>query len=390
MLGPMYHYSLTGYGSMIADAIRLPAYRRAIEQAVRSGDVVADLGAGPGVMALLACRAGAGHVYAIEPNPALEAAREVAAANGLADRITFLPGLSTALTPPQRCQVIVSDLRGCVPLYERHIPILADARARWLAPGGRLIPRRDFLHAALVEHEAGYADYDGPWRRLGRELALDLGAVRRRTVNTTGQCRLGRAHLLGPARPWAELDYRVITEPDVAGSLALPVARPGTAHGFALWFDAELGDGIGYSNAPGEPALVYGQYFFPFEEPLPVRDGEVVTVDLAARLVGGDYVWRWNTTWSPAETARHPPVRFRQSTFLGELFSLEQLRRRDAAHRPRLNADGRAEQAVLAGMTGGATLAELAASLAAQQPERFPDAAQALEFVRATAARCSA
>lgn len=386
----MYHYSLTGYGSMIADAIRLPAYRRALEQAVRPGDIVADLGTGTGVMALLACRAGAGHVYAIEPNAAIEAAREVAAANGLADRITFLPGLSTALTPPQRCQVIVSDLRGCVPLYERHIPVLADARARWLAPGGRLIPRRDFVHAALVENAAVYDDYSEPWQRLGRDLGLDLGAVRRRTVNTLGKCRLAREHLLGPARPWAELDYRTITDPHVAGRLALPVARPGIAHGFALWFDAELGDGIGYSNAPGEPELVYGQYFFPFEEPLPVRDGGTVTVDLAARLVGGDYVWRWDTAWAPAGADGEAPPRFRQSTFLGELFSPDGLRHRDADHRPKLNADGLVEQALLAGMTGEATLAELAARLAAQHPARFPDATQALEFVRETAARFSA
>lgn len=389
MLGRMYHYSLTGYGSMIADAVRLSAYRRALEQAVRPGDVVLDLGTGPGVMALLACRAGAGHVYAIEPNEAIEAAREVAAANGLADRITFLHGLSTALTPPRPCQVIVSDLRGCVPLYERHLPILADARARWLAPGGRLIPRRDFIRAALAENATVYGDYGEPWRRLGRELDLDFAAVRRRTVNTMGKCRLAREHLLGPAQPWAELDYHVIADPHVAGRLALAAGRPGTAHGLVLWFDAELGDGIGYSNAPGEPELVYGQYFLPFEEPLPVREGDRVTVDLAARLVGDDYVWRWDTAWTPVDPERGPPVRYRQSTFLGETFSPAQLRRRDAAHRPRLNAEGRLERAVLEGMTGGATLLELAGRLAAEHPGRFAEPDQALAFVREVAARFS-
>ncbi len=385
----MHYYSLTGYGSMMADSVRLAAYRRALEQAVRPGDLVADLGTGPGVMAVLACRAGADHVYAIEPNDAIETAREVAAANGLQDRITFLHGLSTALVPPRRCQVIVSDLRGCVPLFERHIPILADARARWLAPGGRLIPQRDVLDAALVESEAVYADYGEPWRRLGRELGLDLEAPRRRTINTVGKCTLAREHLLGAAQRWAELDYRTIVDPHVAGRLALTAGRPGQAHGFALWFEAELADGIGYSNAPGEPELVYGQYFFPFEEPLPLAAGEVVTVDLAARLVGDDYVWRWDTAWTPADAERGPPRRFRQSTFLGEPLSPERLRRRDAAHRPRPNAAGRLERAVLEGMTGEATLAELARRLAAEHPGRLADERQALALVREVAARCS-
>src|SRR5437764_1275812 len=115
----MFYYSLSGYGNMIADAFRLPAYRRALEKAVNPGDIVADIGTGPGIVAMIACRLGAGHVYAIEPNDAIQVAREVASANGFEDRITFFQDLSTRITPPRRCQIMVSDLRGCVPFYER-------------------------------------------------------------------------------------------------------------------------------------------------------------------------------------------------------------------------------------------------------------------------------
>ncbi len=59
-------YSLRDYGAMIADVGRFSAYAKAIARAVRSGDTVVDIGCGPGVFSLLACRAGARRVFAIE------------------------------------------------------------------------------------------------------------------------------------------------------------------------------------------------------------------------------------------------------------------------------------------------------------------------------------
>ena len=54
-------YSLHFYGQMIADARRMEAYVAALRKAVRSDSVVMDLGCGPGVLALIACKLGARH-----------------------------------------------------------------------------------------------------------------------------------------------------------------------------------------------------------------------------------------------------------------------------------------------------------------------------------------
>src|SRR5687768_12813489 len=109
-------YSISSYGKMIADSIRTQAYASAIGRAIKPDSVVLDIGTGIGIFAMLACQFGARRVYAIEPDDAIQVARETAAANGFADRIEFIQGLSTRIALPERVDVIVSDLRGVLPL----------------------------------------------------------------------------------------------------------------------------------------------------------------------------------------------------------------------------------------------------------------------------------
>ena len=74
-------YSLDQFGRMIDDRLRMDAYSEAIARSVKPGDAVVDLGCGPGIFALLACKAGARCVYAIDINGVVDFGRGLAAAN---------------------------------------------------------------------------------------------------------------------------------------------------------------------------------------------------------------------------------------------------------------------------------------------------------------------
>src|SRR5690349_9590517 len=102
---------------MIADTTRVRAYARALDAKITSESVVLDIGTGPGFLALLACRAGAARVYAVEPEDVIQVAREVASANGLADRIRFIQARMTDVNLPEPVDGIVADLRGPLPLF---------------------------------------------------------------------------------------------------------------------------------------------------------------------------------------------------------------------------------------------------------------------------------
>ncbi len=96
------------YLQLLADDPRVDAFREAIESVVRPGQIVLDLGTGIGTYAMFAARAGA-TVYAVDGNPVIEIARQLAADNGLAERITFLEGWATDLEPPERADILVFE-----------------------------------------------------------------------------------------------------------------------------------------------------------------------------------------------------------------------------------------------------------------------------------------
>lgn len=370
-------YSTASYGRMVADRVRMEAYHAALAAVVRPGAVVVDLGTGTGVMACLAARLGAAHVYAVEPSDAIQVAREVAAANGLAERITFLQCLGSEVRLPAPADAVVSDLRGILPLLGHNLQALADARARLLRPGGALIPLRDRIHAAPVEAPARWAGCVAP--SDADAFGLDVEPARRHAADGWYQVHLEPGQLLAGARPGPVVDYLAPPVDDVAATFEWTVERDGQGHGIAAWFDAELAPGIGFSNAPGAPPAVYGQALFPWPRPVALRLGDRVRVALRAHLAGENWMWEWRSVVEGADGGE--TARFRQSTLRDVLPSLARLRRGVPGHVPLPGPDAEVLREVLARMDGRRTVRDIAAEVAALFPDAFAGADAALERV---------
>lgn len=381
-------YQLEVYGAMINDRTRMKAYKRALHQAIHPGCIVVDIGCGPGIFAFLACQFGAGRVYAIEPHDSIYLAHKLAKSNGYDEKIIFIQDISSKVNLPEKVDVIISDLRGSLPLFEHHIPTIIDARNRFLAEGGFLIPQADRLWTAIANYPKIYRRIASPW--LQNPFNLDLHEGFSKVINRIQQGDVGKKQLLSKPSDWAYLDYTTIEDPDVHASLELEIVRPGTGHGLLLWFDGLLSESAGFSNAPGKRGLVYGRSFLPWIQPVQLETGDLVQVELHANLVGMEYIWRWETRVFSVEKSQEIKAQFKQSTLETKFFSLEQLRRQSSSYVPKLEQEGQLDFFVLSRMDGKASLGKISEELLERFPGSFSSQKDALSYVARLSSNYSA
>jgi protein arginine N-methyltransferase 1 len=353
-------YSVVSYGLMAADPVRMDAYARAVAATVQPGNVVVDLGCGPGILSLLALRAGASRVHAIDVNPAVWIARDLAAENGFGGKLEVHQRSSFDVELREQADVIIADLRGSSPLFEHNIAALEDARKRWLAPGGVLVPVRDRLFVTLVESNRLRENLELGWSGLEHH-GFAAEAARIATLNCTysdQDALVLASQVLSESKQWAEIRYGEPHERSLSATVDLTMTRGGTAHALALWFEATLHDDIVFDNAPGKQ-LVYKRTILPLLEPVRVERGESAQVTLRADVGGQQWAW---------DTAIADRARFRQATFLGLPTSPDALLRESLGAAPSRSGEGDRASRVLALMDGTRTLHAIADAIAASEP----------------------
>ncbi len=374
----MSDYDLHAYGCMLTDEARMTAYAASIRAAVRPGDVVLELGTATGVMALLACQCGAKRVYALEPSDVLQLAKQAAKDNGFEDRIVFIRAFSTQIELPEKCDVLISDLRGATPCFATHLTDLMDARERLLKPDARWVCQADTLLVGVVEVPNRGEQIAVQWD--GARWDLDLRSTARLAHQQMSRRRLRAEDLLGPGASWAQVNYPTLTSPHVRGSATLPITRNGPAHGLSVWFSAELFGEATFTNGPGESQAVYTPLFLPWEEVVELRAGDTVDVSIDVVFSGHEYWWNW-TSAVRREGLATPLAHFKQSTFKSQILNAAILAEAAGTFAPTLTPAGEEAQFVLARLDGRTTQAALASGLREQFPKRFPDAASAIARV---------
>ncbi len=356
----MSHNKLIEHSRYVLDDVRTEAYRTALAAVVTPDSVVMDLGAGTGILGLLAAQAGARHVYAVEEGPIAALASQIVEASGYSDRITIIAESSLTAELPEPADVVVCDqLFGAV--IEAQMPrLLADARRRHLRPDGALMPCRYIVKGAPVE----MSSLNRRITRLQNTEHLDLQPLVTATVNTVAQCNDNE---VSPLAKEATLIGPVDTD-DMEARSGEAAFNPtaGRIDGIALTWEAELASGVWMSNG-GDHPIDRAVAILPLHEPTTVSNNDTLVVALTFRPRLGLVDWQVSLN---GESGR------KQSTFLGSL-----LRNRDVAPPTGEEETGAPLNTVATLLAAGADAATIEASVWSSHAGVFPSRETAARFV---------
>jgi protein arginine N-methyltransferase 1 len=358
----------------LRDRHRVSAYERALREVVRPGDIVVDLASGTGILGMLACRAGARRVYAIEESGIAGLARQIARANGFDDRITSVRGHSRLVTIPERADVVVCDQIGGFGLEAGIFELAKDVRQRFLRPGGTLIPSAVDLVVAAVEH-SGLSGRLRFWKK--RPADFDCTPAVEIAANTGYPARLQPEHLLSAPVSAATLDLTIEQSLPLQLTGALRASRDGVLHGIGGWFVARLSPHVTMTNSPLSAERIYRrQVFFPIAEPVPIQAGSAI--DVSMRILPADTMYAWEVRVEPRSG---PPLTFRHTTLRGMLLAREDLAPTNPAHRPRLTSPGVARLKVLRLCDGDHALSDIERAVYEKHADLFASPEEAALFV---------
>ena len=355
---------------MALDARRNEVYQTALRGVIGPDTVVLDLGAGTGVLGLIAARLGARRVYLVEPEDIIGVAEEIARANGLQDRVRCLRGRIEDVEIPERVDVVVSVMTGNFLVTEDLLPALFKTRDRFLKPGGLLLPSAATMEVVPVSAPAVHAREIAAWSTP--QDGVDLSAARAYAANTVFYKSEGvrDARFLADPATLVAIDLTTAVEDHVHGEVDLNVTRGGLCHGWLGWFRMKLGDRW-LSTSPRETPMHWSQAFLPLDPPLPLERGEraTLTVDRPSR---GDWTWQVKTR---AGVQRH-------STLFAAPMTPDTLRMASRQFTPALSDDGRVVVDVLTRCDGATSVDALAERLGLAYPNRYADQEEAVAFVQ--------
>lgn len=375
-------YQLDDYLRMVEDPLRTPAYLDAMRAVIRPGDRVLDLGTGFGYFAVHACRAGAAHVWAVEPNDAVGLGPALAAANGCADRITFVQGRADQLTLDVRADVLIEDLRGISALLGARFEVLRDVSARLLAPGARRIPIRDELRIAPAEMPSDLRRFaaDAPNEINGIDISPILERRRQALHRTTAD----RSVLLAEGATWATLDLVALPPGDPEGRAEWVASRPGRLAGLMSWFRATLAPGIGFETGPAAGPSVYDCGFLSLGEPVDVMMGDRISAQIRTRFDATEYIWVWDVL---VERDGRRVAERRCSNLADRAISATRRAVRAADHRPARTRTIDEIGTLVGAVDGLVSLGEIAARLRSEHPAAFRTEQDALRWTGEQLAR---
>jgi len=279
---------------MLADSVRLKAYRAAIQRYVTPQDNVVDIGTGTGVLAFFAAAQYPRKLYALDHSKKmLTYARAAAEANGIPD-LNFVASSSLKFHPPEPIDVIIQEQMGIALFDEEMMETVLDVRDRCLKTGGRILPAKFEFYlepVQLLEQER---------IPLIEEQQLH-GLKFPRTPNPPPRDYYFREVyprdiecLLCHPGPVFTFDLTALARDQIPKQFSSrkPVKRSGQVDGICTYFKATFDDDISFSTGP-EAAKTHWPMLLYRIPARACRVGDTFELDVEAHDLAEHCDWSW-------------------------------------------------------------------------------------------------
>lgn len=273
-LVPRWHFP------MMNDEARNEAYNRALQKVITPDSVVLDIGTGSGLLSMMAIRAGAKHVYTCEAEQIIaEKAKEIIALNGMADRITVIPKMSTSVQVgvdmPEQADVLVSEIVDVGLLAEGVVSSTQHARALLIKPGAPILPCGAVVYAALIESEQIHQD-----NHVATANGFDVSPFNEFSSIIYQQKRIDNYRHVLLSEPFEifSFDFAGASITPAQREICVQVSRNGTFHAIVMWFHLYLDNEIFINTWPEQNDSCWMQAVQTMPEAVTIKASHTVTV----------------------------------------------------------------------------------------------------------------
>ncbi|MHA2141808.1 MAG: 50S ribosomal protein L11 methyltransferase [Candidatus Thorarchaeota archaeon] len=255
-------FSILHAASLLSQRSRLSKFEQALKRVVTEDSYVVDLGTGTGILAMMAARAGARKVTAVEIDRiSVEYAKESIKRNGLDDVIEVVRSHYANFKPRSRADIVTCEMLSSAMLVEPQVPASQWAVESILKEQGIMLPQSATVYVAPV-------DCPEVWERFNTD-GFDFPRVPQ-TMDRDASQDLAVLTIL------EEFDFLLHQDPWIVDKgLEFTILNDGTVHGLVGMFEAQLVDDIKLTMEDGWRDLL-----LPLEEPMNVSQGDLLEFDV--------------------------------------------------------------------------------------------------------------
>lgn len=254
----------------LTDKKRTEKFQEAINRVVKPGDIVLDSGTGSGVLALMAARAGAKKVYAIEYDPYIaRLALKNVADNNLSDVVEIIVGDVRNANFPQGTvfDVVIMEMLTTGMIDEYQVWTMNNLHSKgYVTSETRFLPQRQDTFLSLAE--ADYTNY-GLQMRMVRHIWEPHC-----TINFS---ELTKTELLN------SISFRTTNSLSFESTMMLTAEKAGTINSLHITSSTVLDDQL----EVGDTAALNAPVIWPFEKDVAVEKGDTIELTISYHFGGG-------------------------------------------------------------------------------------------------------